>query len=41
MKKFIANVNVLFEPHVRTKVNNECAKHEKEVQRRLKSMEMI
>ena len=42
MKKFIADVNAPFEPrHVRTKINNERAKHEKEVQRRLKSMEMI
>ena len=42
MKKFIADVNAPLEPrHVRTKINNERAKHEKEVQRRLKSMEMI
>lgn len=41
IKTFIADVSALFEPHVHTKINNKHAKHQTEVQRRLKSMEMI
>ena len=38
MKEFITDVNNLFEPRVRTKINNDCAEREKEVQRRSKPM---